>query len=295
MWRGFQFVYCKGGFIEIIRIDSVVTAFIRTEKGVNAGLIHTPKGIILIDTTSSPAEAVSLLEAVNVQQGEVQLVVNTHFHSDHTWGNQMFTCPILANRLCQEQMRSNLKNEWSPQTIQSTLDDLKRTDPKKAEDFRLTVQGLHIKLPDQVFEERCIGYLGGVKYSIIHLGGHTPDLSVVWLPESRILFASDLIFQGRYPYIFDADIPKWIDCLGKLLEFNAKAIIPGHGVMSGETEIVALRQYLQVTWELTAEHIRLGHSVEEATADPTYPIFSQNKYERLHQANIRYMYQKLMG
>ena len=195
--------------MEIIRIDSVATAFIRVDEGVNAGLIHTPNGMILIDTTSSPAEALSLLNALHVGLDEVQLVINTHFHSDHTWGNQVFTCPILAHRLCQERMQSNLKSEWSKEAFQSYIVDLQKTDPQKAEDFRLTVQGLQIKLPDQVFEDRCEGDMGGVKYKVIHLGGHTPDLSVVWLPESKVLFASDLIFQGRYPYIFDADIPTW--------------------------------------------------------------------------------------
>jgi glyoxylase-like metal-dependent hydrolase (beta-lactamase superfamily II) len=192
-------------------------------------------------------------------------------------------------------MRSSLINEWSPAAFRSYINDLKATDPKKAEDFRKVVQGLRIKLPDQVFEDRYEGDMGGLKYTIIHLGGHTPDLSVVWLTESKILFASDLIFQGRYPYIFDADIPDWIDRLGRLLEFDARVIVSGHGVMCGEAEIIALREYLQVSWDITAEHIRLGHSADETAADPTYPIFSENKYERLHQANIRYMYDKLTG
>jgi cyclase len=281
--------------MEIIRIDSIATAFIRPVEGVNAGLIHTPHGMILIDTTSSPAEARSLLEAVDVGLEEVQLVINTHFHSDHTWGNQVFTCPILAHRLCLERMQMNIQNEWNPEAFRTYIDNLKRTDSKKAEEFRQSVQDLKIKLPDQVFEERCEGNMGGLKYTVIHLGGHTPDLSVVWLPESRTLFASDLIFQGRYPYIFDADVPSWIDRLGRLLEFKARAIIPGHGVMCGEADILALKEYLQVTWDLTAEHIRLGHSTDETAVDPTYPVFSPDKYERLHQANIRYMYQQLKG
>lgn len=276
----------------MIRIDSIATAFIRPVEGVNAGLLHTPKGMILIDTTSSPAEAMSLLDAANVRLAEVQLVINTHFHSDHTWGNQVFTCPILAHRLCLHRMQLNLENEWSPEAFQSFINDLIDTDPKKAEDFRQTVQNLEIKMPDQVFEESFEGELGGVSYEVIHLGGHTPDLSVVWLPESRMLFASDLIFQGRYPYIFDADIPIWISRLDRLLEFDARSIIPGHGEMCGEAEILALREYLQVTWDLTAEHIRLGHSADETAVDPTYPVYSPNKYERLHQANIRYMYKQ---
>ena len=281
--------------MEIIRIDSLVTAFIRPEVGANVGLIHTPKGKILIDTTSSPAEIQALFDAVDTRLEEAGLVVNTHSHSDHTWGNQLFSCPILAHRLCLEQMQSSLKNEWSADTLQSYIADLEKTDPKKAEDFRKVVEGLIIKLPDQVFERRSEGELGGLRYEIIHMGGHTPDSSIVWLPEKKVLFASDLIFQGRYPYIYDADIPAWIAALSRLLEFKAEVIIPGHGVRCGEAEINTLSEYLQRTWERTSEHIRLGHSVEETSADPSFPVFPGEKYERLHKANIRYMYEQIAG
>jgi cyclase len=281
--------------MEIIRIGSHVTAFIRPVEGVNAGLIHTPNGMILIDTTSSPAEIKALLGAVDANLEEVRLVINTHFHTDHTWGNQVFTCPILAHHSCQERMQSELKNEWSPEALQAYLSGQEKVDPKKADDFRRVLKDLSITLPSQVFEEKFEGELGGLNYEVIHLGGHTPDLSVVWLPDRRVLYASDLIFQGRYPYIFDADIPVWIARLSHLMEFDALAIIPGHGVMCGEAEITALRDYLQETWDLTHEHIRQGHSPDETAADPAYPRFAEQKYERLHQANIRYMYDQLTG
>ncbi|OGO26750.1 MAG: hypothetical protein A2136_08615 [Chloroflexi bacterium RBG_16_54_11] len=281
--------------MEVIRINSYATAFIRPAEGVNAGLIHTPDGMIMIDTTSSPAEAKGLLEAAGALPEEVRMVINTHFHSDHTWGNQVFACPILAHRLCLERMRSALNNKWSPETLHSYLADLEKTDPNKASAFRDTLQELSIRLPDQVFDERFEGELGGVRYEVIHLGGHTPDLSVVWLPDTRVLYASDLIFQGRYPYIFDADIPAWVERLGRLMEFSADAIVPGHGTMCGEAEIITLRDYLQSTWERTAWHIRLGHSEDEAATDPDYPRFPGEKYERLHGANIRYMYQQQLG
>jgi cyclase len=281
--------------MEIIRIDALATAFIRPVEGVNAGLIHTREGMILVDTTSSAGEIMGLLESVDARLEEVRLVINTHSHSDHTWGNQAFSCPILAHRACLERMQSALRNEWSLEEFHSYLSDLEQTDPRKADEFRRTVKDLHITLPGEVFEEHYEGALGEVNFEVIHLGGHTPDLSVVWLPEGRVLFASDLIFQGRYPYIFDADIPVWIQMLNQLMEFDAMAIVPGHGVMCREAEILALRQYLQETWELTAEHLHQGHSPDETAADPAYPRFAEQKYERLHQANIKYMYQQLIG
>lgn len=280
--------------MEIIRVDSLATVFIRPDEGANVGLIHTPKGMILIDTTSSPDGIKSLFEAVGAHFEEVRVVINTHSHSDHTWGNQFFTCPILAHRLCRERMQAALQNEWSPEELQAYIAELGKTDPRKADDTRRMIKELKLTLPNQIFDDCYLGELDGLNYQVIHLGGHTPDLSVVWLPDRRILFSSDLIFQGRYPYIFDADVPTWIAQLDRLLTFEAEVIIPGHGVMSGAAEIIALRAYLQDTWELTSHHISRGHNLEETLADTAYPVFTQKLYERLHQANIRYMYQQIV-
>ncbi len=281
--------------MDILRIGSLVTVFIRPTEGANVGLIHTSHGMILIDTTSSPAEIQALLESVGASLAEVRLVINTHFHSDHTWGNQLFGCPILAHRLCQERMQTALDHEWSRKTLQSFVRSLRKREPQKADAFRQVLKSLHIKLPDTLFEHSLAGESGSVKYELLHLGGHTPDLSIVWLPDKKVLYASDLIFQGRYPYIFDADIPAWINALNRLLEFNAETIIPGHGVLCGEAEIKQLIDYLQRTWDLTEQHVRSGHSPKVAAADPSFPIFPGEKYERLHQANIRYIYNKLVG
>jgi cyclase len=281
--------------MEILRIDSHFTAFIRPEQGANVGLIHTTEGMVLIDTTSYPSEMEALFEAAGIHKQEVRMVINTHSHSDHTWGNQLFSCPILAQSLCRERMQSSMENEWRQEEIQAYITDLEKTDPKKADEVRQNVKGLQIKLPDQVFDDCYKGELGGVKYEVIHMGGHTPDSSIVWLPEKRVLYASDLIFQGRYPYIFDADIPAWINALNQLLEFDAEAIIPGHGVRCGEAEINVLKNYLERSWQLVMEHIQSGHSVDEIADDLAFPVFPGEKYERLHKANIRAMYQKLAG
>jgi cyclase len=287
--------FSKGGKMEIIRIHSSVIAFIRPSEGANVGLISTPKGMVVIDTASSPGEILALLQAAQANMDVVQMVINTHYHSDHTWGNQVFNCPILAHRLCLECMQAAMNSDWSKEELQAYISDLEKTDRARADEMRKLVKNLKIKLPDRVFEEHFIGVMGGEKYEVIHFGGHTPDLSIVWLPEKKVLFASDLIFQGRYPYIFDGVIPTWIDRLNRLLEFKAEAIIPGHGVRCSEGEIIYLRDYLLSTWERTSEHIRLGHTVDEAVTDPGYPIFASDRYGRLHQANIGFMYEQLMS
>lgn len=279
--------------MEIIRIASHVTAFIRPDEGANVGLIHTPKGMVVVDTTSYPGDMSELLQTAMIKAEEVRWVVNTHCHSDHTWGNQLFNCPILAHHRCLEIMRDSLSDNWSEAGIQGLISQMEKSDPKRAEKLRREAAGLRITLPTETFEERHDLDMGGVKLEIIHFDAHMPDLSVVWLPGEGILFASDLIFQGRYPYIFDSDIQAWIAALNKLPEFRARVIVPGHGLLCGEAEMAALRDYLETTWNLTAGHIAKGHSADEAAADPAYPRYAEKQYERLHQANIRYIYEQL--
>ncbi len=127
--------------MEILTIDPLTSAFIRPAEGANVGLIRTLRGMVLIDTTSSPAEIQALFEAVHVSTDKVRLVVNTHSHSDHTWGNQVFTCPIIAHRLCKEQMEASLKKNGAWKDFNLILLTWKKQIPKKLKIFTRSCRG----------------------------------------------------------------------------------------------------------------------------------------------------------
>ncbi len=275
-----------------IELSPGVIAFVRLDEGANIGLIRTTDGAVVVDTPSYPQDMQELLDTVSVSVPKVQLVINTHFHSDHTWGNQLFDCPILAHRLCRERMQTNLAGEWSAEAIQARIAEEEKVDPDWARGAREKWADLHITLPTQVFEERREIEIGDVRLQVIHLGGHTPGSSVVWLPEAQVLFVGDLIFEGRYPYMYDADVPALIAALKRLSEFGAQMVVPGHGVLCGEAEIAALVDYLETTWTLTADHLAQGHSEDETAADPSYPHYAEEPVGR-REENIRLMYAQL--
>ncbi len=277
--------------MQISEITPGITAFIRPDEGANVGLIRTSSGPLIIDTTSTPPEMQRLLDAAGVQASQVCRVINTHFHSDHTWGNQLFAAPILAQRLCLERMQANLAGEWTPAGIEAFLAGREKTDPEGVRQARRELAGLRITLPTETFVDRRDLEIGGVRIEVIHFGAHTPDSAVVWLPQAQVLFAADLLFEGRYPYMFDADVVAWMTALKKLPEFGAHTIVPGHGQLCGPAEISALLGYLEATWERTVDHLAHGHSEDEAAADPDYPHYAE-KAARLHQANIRVMYRQ---
>jgi cyclase len=278
--------------MEIVEVGPGVTAFVRLDEGANVGLIRTADGVVVVDTTSSPPDMQKLLDAAGVSASEVCLVINTHSHGDHTWGNQLFDCPILTHRLCREKMAANLTGPWSAEAIEASIAEGEKTDPDWAREAREKLADLCIALPTEVFDNRRELEIGGVRLDVIHFGAHTLDSVVVWLPEAKVLFAGDLIFEGRYPYLGDSDVPALIAALKRLPEFGAQVIVPGHGVLCREAEVATLVDYLETAWALTADHLAQGHSEDEAVADPNYPRYGEGTTERL-EANIRVMYAQL--
>jgi cyclase len=281
--------------MEIVQVSESAIAYLRPEEGANAGLVRTADGLVVVDTTSCAADMQELLEASGATPGQVRLVINTHSHSDHTWGNQLFGCPILAHRLCAERMRANLGGAWQMEALQASIAERGASDPDWAREMRQKLVGLRITLPTETFEERRDLEIGGVRLQVIHVDAHSPGSSVVWLPEEGVFYAGDLVFQGRYPYIGDADLPELIAALKRLPDFGARAIVPGHGLLCDEAEIAALRDYLEGTWARTIDHLAQGHSVEEAIADPGYPRYAEKAAERYHEANIRLVFAQLGG
>lgn len=282
--------------MQVQELGHGVIAFVRPQEGANAGLIRTAEGVIVVDTTSSARDMQVLLDAVGVSSAEVCLVINTHLHGDHTWGNQLFDCPILAHRLCREGMAANLEGPWKMENILASIAERERAEPQwAAAEMRQTVQGLRIVLPGETFEQRRDLSIGGVPLQVIHMGGHTRGSSVVWLPEAGVLMSGDLLFVGRYPFLGDADIPALITALGRLLEFEAQAIVPGHGPLCDGAAVEAMRSYLQETWSRTVDHLAAGHTADEAAADAGYPRYAEEGAGRYHTTNIRLMYAQLAG
>jgi len=70
----------------------------------NVGMVRTTEGVVVIDTTSKPTDMQEALDTTGIMTPDVCLVIITHADSDHTGGNKLFDCPILAHRLCRQRM-----------------------------------------------------------------------------------------------------------------------------------------------------------------------------------------------
>lgn len=227
----------------------------------NVANIRTPAGVVLIDTTTSVEESQAVLEMAGLTPADICLLINTHADGDHIGGNSLFTCPILAHKLTFERM-------------------LEYNRPLE-------------ELPTQTFEDKLkVIEVGGTRIELHHKAGHKPDLTMVWLPEQKALFPSDIVFTGRYPYMLGSDVLLWMAVLKTMPDYGAEVILPGHGSLCGDAEISQLLGYMQQTWERTSSHIRQGHTLEDALADPHYPRPQGWNREQLYEKNIEVFFEQ---
>jgi len=179
---------------------------------VNASVVRTTQGVLVIDTASTPDGASEVLAEAK-RQGQVRFVINTHEHADHLAGNALFGCPVVSSRQAREEMVNNA-------SLASAA------------------------LPIITFENRMDLHLGET-VELTHFGGHCPGASVVFFPERKLLFVGDLVFNGRVPYMGMAEFATWIDALSALETWDALVVVPGHGPVGGREILTSQRQWLQ--------------------------------------------------
>jgi len=204
----------------------------------NAGVIVTPAGVVVVDALGSPAVAAELLEAIRgITPLPVRYVVLTHYHADHIYGLQVFKdqgATVLAHAAGREYLQSDtaqLRLQASRETLAPWVDARTRLVP--ADRWLRT---------DEVLD------MGGVRLQLRHVGpAHTPEDLTVFVEGARVLFAGDLAFRGRIPYVGQADSRGWIAALTRLIDCAPAAIVPGHGPASTEAlaDLRLTRDYLQ--------------------------------------------------
>ena len=203
----------------------------------NAAFVVTPKSVVVIDALGSPALAQRLMEEIRkVTPNPVTHVLVTHYHADHIYGLQAFKAlgaRIIAHQAAREYLNSEtarLRLEASRQELAPWVDASTRL--VEADDWLSDGKELTVD---------------GVRFVLRHVGpAHTPEDMVVYLPSEKVLFAGDLVFRSRIPYVGQADSGQWIKALDLLLAYDAKVIVPGHGPLTQEArkDMELTRDYL---------------------------------------------------
>lgn len=235
----------------------------------NAGVIETAHGVVLIDALGSPALARELLAEIRRRIGKpVTHVILTHYHADHVYGLQEFKAAgarVIAHRRALEYLNSD--------TAQSRLvASRSELAPWIDANTRLVPADEWLDGPREL-------HVGGLKLTIGVVGpAHTPEDLVVYVPSEKVLFAGDLVFRGRIPFVGHADSRRWIEALDNLLALDAKVVVPGHGPLT-----TSVREDMELTRDYL-RHLRLtmGRAAKEMEPfDEAYARTDWSRFENL--------------
>jgi glyoxylase-like metal-dependent hydrolase (beta-lactamase superfamily II) len=203
----------------------------------NAGFVVTPAGVVVVDALGSPALARRLMAQIReITPMPVTHVIVTHYHADHMYGLQTFRdagVKIIAQRAGLDYLNS----ETARQRLEVSRTDLA---PWINADTRLVPA-------DQWVDSDTNLNVGGTEFLIRHVGpAHTAEDLVVYIPSEKVLFAGDLMFRGRIPFVGQANSKHWIEALDDLLKLDAAVVVPGHGPASREArkDMELTRNYL---------------------------------------------------
>jgi len=195
---------------------------------VNSVLVIGSEIAAVIDTLSTPDQGRELLAAVRAVTDRPLVIINTHHHFDHIFGNGVLadSCPgstIWAHEAAAAELREH-GTLWQRQWYEECL----ALHPDLAEPV------LHTELrpANRTIHTESTMDIGGRLLELRHLGrGHTEGDLVVLVEDAGVLIAGDLVEQGSPPSFADSYPLDWPDTVTALLHLGAAAttVVPGHG------------------------------------------------------------------
>ena len=203
----------------------------------NAGFVVTPGGVVVVDALGSPILAQKLIaEIKKITPQKVVAIIVSHYHADHVYGLQEFR-KIGAKIYAQGEGRNYLSSETAKQRLIASRIDFA---PWVNENTKLISADVWINHKSKLT-------IGGIDFFISRVGpAHAPEDLMVYVPSEKVLFAGDLVFRGRIPFVGNADSKGWLAALDEIEKLNPNIVIPGHGGYSVKPaeDILFTRNYL---------------------------------------------------
>lgn len=280
----------------------------------NVGVAVFDRSVLVFDTHFTPEGGLSLLAAIRgITQKPVRYVVNSHWHADHTHGNQAFASAqfISSVNARRDMLQMDLPSlNRTLRITQTQLDKLRqaiakepdstqrrtmREQIKSREDYLQAMSQLKILPPVLTVEESLSIREGKQEARILYLGsGHTDGDIVLYLPAQRVVFAGDLFFNRAIPNVQDANILAWMKTLEELLKLEADVFVPGHGSVGSKKDVEAFLRYFEDLKVLILPAVERGDSLEQVTQEVKLPArYASYQFPNFFPLNVQKIYAEL--
>ncbi len=256
-------VFCGYVFLQLRTIEVEPLSddlWVLRGLGGNTAVLRTDAGAVVVDTMTLPLQGRRIRQLARELTGtDTVLLINTHYHIDHTHGNPAFQPGTRV-----------LSTERTLSHLQALDADFWQGDAARL-------------LPTETFSDRRTLSVGGKTIELIHPGaGHTDGDLVVLFTDEGVLHTGDLMFNHYYPNIdleAGGSVQQWVPTLETLLHLDFTRVIPGHGET---TDRAGLRQFLAFIAQLAeigSTAAEEGMSLEQTLA--TDQLTADADYRRI--------------
>lgn len=281
----------------------------------NAGFVVGDEGVLMVDTFLTPAAVEDLIGVIGAETKQpIKYALNTHYHLDHTGGNQVLVArgvPIIGHeKLMEWQTVKNRRFLLPPEELQKRRDAAEKQlgeIPADQADKRVPIERqirrfdamMSIKLtnPTVTFAAGTVRlHLGKREVILFTLPGHTGGDVLAYVPDANVLFMGDMGWRKTLPNLVDATVNDWITSLDSLLaQYPNAKFVPGHGEVATAAEIREFRDYLDDLRTRVKQAIEKGLTVEQAKEQLKLPERYKDFAFQNFAANVEDMYKELKG
>ena len=254
----------------------------------NATIIEGDSDVLVVDSHVTPGGAWALREELKtITPKPIRYVVNSHFHFDHSHGNQIYgpEVSIIGHEFARAQMLAGKSIDSRAheffvggvpntiKTLESRLTAAKDDKERQTIQTQLAVQRNHLEgtkavvatAPNVTLTHTMTLHRGSREIRILHLGrGHTAGDVIVYLPKERVIATGDLLVEGT-SYMGDAYFTEWIDTIEALKKVDFDTVLPGHGrAFTGKAKLDHWQAYVRDFWAQAQKFHKAGVPWEEA-------------------------------
>ncbi len=301
---------------ELRQLAEGVFAAIHRDGGAaigNAGIVDLGDRTLVFDTFLAPRPAEDLRAAAEVLTGRpVDAAIDSHWHSDHIWGNQVFgadtdiisteaTRRLIVATKGDEDFDSLMANAEAK--LRATLAKLhaeteegrRRELALWVDEYRGIVEAkpmLQVRAPNLTFSRRLAFY--GTKRSaeLMDLAGHTESDAALFLPQDGIVFMGDLLFVRCHPYLGDGNPEALLHALEVVSGLAPKLLVPGHGPVGTADSLVQMQHYVSTLDGLARKIAEEGKPEESIGAMVIPEPFEDWLIASFFSVNMHFLYQR---
>jgi len=246
----------------------------------NSGIVSTSDGVLVFDALETDAFARAARQAIaDTIRQPVRYVVMSPFHDPFNGGIGIYADVM---KIAHENYRAGL------------IDQMQRAN--------LPADVQRVRMPSATYRDRMTFYLGGKEIQVLHFGNaHTKGDSVLFVPQDRIVYMSEVFFNEEFPNMAGGYGVSWVKVLDAVRALDADIFIPGHGPIPDDPKqtraaLDRARQILVDARDGIQNQIAQG-----ATEDQAVAAVKLDQYSKLYafggqrEVVLRRIYKELKG